>query len=178
MNEYDSAMVAGPGDMYGAVGLDEIIGGAPDEIIGALDLPALRKLGMLRQAGGVAVKAQVRDKVRIQPAPWTPVAVLASGTTTISIQPQRLIQIRALVLPSSLGTLFNLTDLRVGQQTQFITSGSCLAQLFSEVADGDRSKLKLDSADVGNIVALDFANLDTLNTQTLRGMLVCISVYA
>lgn len=177
MATYDDMMVEGS-DMYGAVGLDAIVGGGPDEIIGALDLPALRKLGMVKAAGGVAVKQQVRDKVRIQPAPWTPVSVAASGATTISIQPQRLIQIRALMVPSFLGALFNLTDLRVGQQTQFITSGSAVAQLFSEVADGERSKLKLDSADVGNIVALDFANLDTVNAQTLRGMLVCISVYA
>jgi hypothetical protein len=167
------------GDMSGAVGIDEIIG--IDEIVGALRRggrgSTLSKLAKLKAAGGVGVRSQVRDKMRVQPSPWVPLAILASATSTVTVQPQRLIQILSLMVPSALQTLFDIDDIRVGQQTQFITTGRVPAACFSEVANGDRSKVKFDSADVGNTVAIDFVNLDAVNTQTIRGTLFAVAVY-
>lgn len=178
MSEYDdmrARLGVSGGGMTGAVGLDQIVG-ALEEIIGA---PAgqLAHLAALKAAGGVGVVPVVRDKHRIQPAPWPAQAITASATATVTLTPQRLIQILSILIPSSLGTLFTLNDIRVGQQTQYITTGTIPVQLLSEVADGGRSRVKFDSADVGNTVALDFTNLDTLNTQTVRGMIVATSVY-
>ncbi len=177
MSIYDDMMsVSGNGGFTGAVGVDEIIG-AVEEIVGAAAAEDIRRLALTRAAGGVGVRPQIRDKHRIQPAPFAATAVAASGVATVTIQPQRLIQILSLLVPSQLGSLFTITDIRVGQQTQFITTGVIPVSLVSEVANGDRSKFKFDSADIGNTVAVDIANLDTLNTQTFRAMVVADAVY-
>lgn len=178
MNAYDEMRqrLAVSGPMTGAVGLDEIVG-ALQEIIGVDQASQVAELAALRAAGGVGVRGVVRDKHRIQPAPWPAQAVNAGANATITLAPQRLIQILAILVNSALGTLFTVNDIRVGQQTQFITTGTIPAQLFSEVADGNRSRVKFDSADVGNTVALDVTNLDAVNAQTFRGMIVATSVY-
>jgi hypothetical protein len=177
-NAYDdmAARLGVGGGMTGAVGLDQIIG-ALEEIVGGTAASEVLQLAQLKAAGGVGVRPVVRDKHRVQPAPWPAQAITAAATATVTLGPQRLVQILAIVIPSSLGTLFTLNDIRVGQQTQLITTGTMLVQMFSEVADGNRSKVKFDSADVGNTVALDFTNLDAANTQTIRGMLVATAVY-
>lgn len=179
MNEYELMAqrmgVSGPG-MTGAVGIDAIIG-ALEEIVGTDGVAAIAQLAQLKAAGGVGVRPVVRDKHRIQPAPWVATAITAAATATITLAPQRLIQILSIIVPSALGQLFTLNDIRVGQQTQLITTGTMPVQMFSEVADGSRSKVKFDSADVGNTVAMDFTNLDAANTQTIRGMIVATSVY-
>jgi hypothetical protein len=179
-NEYQDLvdqLVSGDTSMHGAVGLSEIVG-AMQEIIGAGGVDdKLAELARIRAAGGVGVKDVDRNKMRIQPAAFANTAVTAATKVTLSIQPQRLIQIHSLVIPSMLNGLFDVNDIRVGQQTQFITSGSVPGAAFSEVADGERNKIKLDSADIGHIVAIDVTNNDAANTQTFRGVFFAISVF-
>lgn len=179
MNEYDrmaAALGVSGGGMYGAVGLDQIVG-ALEQIVGADAAASIAQLAQLKAAGGVGVAPVVRDKHRIQPSPFASTVLTAAQQTTISIQPQRLIQILSLLIPSALGTLFDVRDIKVGQQTQYITTGVIPAQLFSEVADGNRSRVKFDSADVGNTVALDLTNNDAVNSQTFKATLIATSVY-
>lgn len=163
----------------GVVGLDEILGAdGVEAIIGAVtgggDLAAA---AAAKAAGGVAVATQNRGRQGVQPAAFAPTAILAAGQATINLQTQRLIRPKSLVSLASDNGLFFLTALTVADVNQFISAGSIPTDVFSEVADGMRTVMKLSSADVGNTISMNVTNRDAVNAHTFTGCFFCTAVF-
>jgi hypothetical protein len=137
---------------------------------------ALQRLALARSAGAVTVREKVRTKKATQFAPWAPQSVTAGSTAIVELKPQRLIRVHAISTPSWLNDAFVLTQLLVGQDPQFITSGQVPLTATSENADGRRHLLELDSSDIGVIVELDFLSIASA-TKTLRGTMIAISIF-
>lgn len=138
------------------VGLDSI----GLDSIGAADLAELQEAALAKAAGGAIVRQQKAVGVRVQPMPANPLLVTAAlPIQTVEYKPQRLVLIHSFIIPSINADNFDITDISVGQMPQFITKGSVPGAAYSEVADGRRSILKFDSADVGNLVTVTVQNI-------------------
>lgn len=106
----------------------------------------------------------------LQPLPIPETAIVASGTVDVPTFPQRGFKPHRLVVPSTLGPLFKINDIKVGQETQYVASGTIYAECFSEVAVS--VVLKGTPARLGNNIILNVTNRDAANTQTFSGMLM------
>lgn len=161
------------GDM-GAIGeeLDEIL----DSVVsgttsGSNGVSKIRRLAsnmkQLRNVdpNAIAVMKTSPNRRRYWHAPFPATAYAAAATTTLQMQPQELFRAERLFVPSSLANDFNVTALQVGQKNQLLVAGEINCSVFSEVAV--RSLLNLDTANVGNTVALTLRN-DGLVTATPR----------
>lgn len=164
------------------MGLDEIIG--QDEIIGADELNELfgadapsknmtlaRKVALARAAGGVVTRRKVNTEFRDQPLPITP-TTLASGTAAdIELRPQRTFRLKRLVVSSVIAPYFNITNLTVGQDPQFVATGQIPATAFSEVAVG--VGLRGSTANLGTTIVVSVLNIEVGGpNRTFAGMLV------
>lgn len=63
-------------------------------------------------------------------------AILAGGTARIISRPQVPMRVERLIVPSDIAGLFTITDLKVGNKSQFPASGSIPARIFQENAVG------------------------------------------
>jgi hypothetical protein len=106
----------------------------------------------------------------LQPLPIPETALLAAATVDIAAYPQRGFRPHRLVVPSTLGVLFKINDIKVGQETQYVASGTVYGECFSEVAVA--VVLKGTRANLGNNIILNVTNRDAANTQTFSAMLL------
>jgi len=156
---------------------------AGDEIIGVDELgrvvrkakrplnPAqkLRALALAKAAGGAATRPKERNNVFEQPLPIPRTSVGAGLSADIELRPQRLFRSERLVVPSTIAAFFDITDVKIGQQTQFVASGALPATIFSEVGVGVR--LKGDTANLGNTIVVSVTNNDVA-TQVFGGAII------
>lgn len=105
-----------------------------------------------------------------QPLPIPETTLLAATTVDINAFPQRGFKPHRLVVPSTLGPLFKINDIKVGQETQYVSSGVIYAECFSEVAVA--VYLKGTPARLGNNIVLTVTNRDAVNSQTFSAMLM------
>lgn len=105
-----------------------------------------------------------RSQLMLQPLPVPETAFTASQTQDISTFPQRAFRPLRLVVPSTLGPLFKLNDIKVGQETQLVASGTIYGEVMSEVAVG--VMLKGTLARLGNNIVINVTNRDANNAQT------------
>lgn len=161
-------------------GEDEILAG--DQIIGVDELgrvvrarkplnPAqrLKALALAKAAGGAATRPKQRNNVFEQPLPIPRTSVGAGLSADIELRPQRLFRSERLVVPSTIAPFFDITDVKIGQQTQFVASGALPATIFSEVGVGVR--LKGDTANLGNTIVVSVTNNDVA-TQIFGGAII------
>lgn len=90
----------------------------------------------------------------------TSVDVPAGGDFQITIQPQRPFKTTRWIVSSDVAFFFNVTDVKVGQVSQFAASSVTPASAFTEQArDAD---VDWDTADIGNLIVITGTNIDTL----------------
>ena len=105
-----------------------------------------------------------------QPLPIPETLLTAAQTVDINAFPQRGFKPNRLVVPSTLGPLFKINDIKVGQETQFVGTGVIYCECFSEVAVA--VFLKGTPARLGNNIVLTVTNSDANNSQTFSAMLM------
>lgn len=154
-----------PGYGYGAVGghYPQIIGG-PDTIVGgdiaavvgaAVEAALANSMSQAREVDprAVAVAPRQRDERRRLIMGNAPTTIPAAGTPTdVQFQPQQLFRTELMVVPSEIAPDLRFSDIRVGNRSQLVTTGSLPATAFSEVAYN--SYVHFDTADIGNIITL------------------------
>lgn len=106
----------------------------------------------------------------LQPLPIPETTLTLAQTTDIQAFPQRGFKPHRLVVPSTLGPLFKINDIKVGQETQYVASGTVYGECFSEVAVA--VTLKGTRAALGNNIVLNVTNRDGANSQTFSAMLL------
>jgi hypothetical protein len=105
--------------------------------------------------------------------PVTETAIVASGQADISVQPQRGFRPMRIVVPSTIGPLFKVSNVSVGQDPQFVSPGVVYCEVMSEVAVG--VGLKGTKAHLGNLVTVTAINRDTANTNTFSATIFGIT---
>lgn len=82
--------------------------------------------------------------------------VAAGATVVITAQPQTMFRPLRLVIPSSIAPSFSIQDIKIGNQSQLVASGSIPAALYSELAVGARQRY--DTANPGILISLTVTN--------------------
>jgi hypothetical protein len=164
--------------MYaGAYGRDPIFGAA--EALAALGQNAVvtdpaQRVALARAMGGVAVghKGGKGSYEQILPFPGT--NVLAGALFSYPLTPQRLFRPERFVISSSVATFFDITNITIGQDPQFVQTGRAPGDVFSEVGVGVR--LKGTTANLGNTIVVEGQNIDVAD-HLFRASIIGIAVY-
>jgi hypothetical protein len=154
------ALVSGMGD-------SEIIGDDDDEFGAELLVGArrsrgsakARKAAMLRKLaarGAAGVVKTGLDKRRRYPLGFVPTSIAAAATSSIPSSPQNLYRAERLVIPSDIAFDLGITDIKVGNASQFVQNVEVPAAIFSEVAID--TAVHFDTAEVGNQVSVSARN--------------------
>jgi hypothetical protein len=72
------------------------------------------------------------------------------------VQPQVIFRPERLVVPSNLAIDFLITDIKVGKNSQLVSTGALPAVMFTEVAFGVR--LKMDTCQISMFVTISVTN--------------------
>lgn len=143
--------------------------GAP---IPAAQGPArMAKAAMAAQAGGFAARDKSAQWGGRLPLPLGPVAVAASGQATITANPQNAIKTEDFIISSGNAALFDILEIAVGTENQFVQSGTVNGDIFSSGTQRQVG-LKGSTANPGNTITVRVQNLDTVNPQTFRGAII------
>lgn len=158
-------------DDFGGIGADgdeelldalSVSGTGTTEIIGAAERRgAKRALNAIKAKRGMAVVQNSPSKKRRMPLGFAPTTVAASATGTIPGAPQNIYRTERLMIPSDIAFDLGVTDLKVGNSSQFVQTTEVPAVLFSEVAIN--TGVEFDTAEVGNQISVSVRNKDTVN---------------
>jgi hypothetical protein len=138
-----------------------------DDILGAV-------LAARKQRGNAKKQAMARDLLRRRVASGsllrsvsprssreyalglgsTPVA--GTSSANINVQPQVIFRPERLVVPSNIAVDFLITDIKVGKNSQLVSTGALPAVMFTENAFGVR--LKMDTAQISMFVTISVTN--------------------
>src|SRR5262245_45441943 len=191
--------IVGDDDDYGAIGLEPQFVGADDmsflnslvsgdldalisgdgtsEIIGAAAAPsaakkkaALRQLAM-RPAGAVIKRGL--DRRRRYPLGVVPTTISSGDTETIPTTPQNLFRPERLVIPSDIAFDVGVTDVKVGNQSQFVETSEVPGSLFSEVAIN--TAVTFDTAEIGNQISVQVRNKSLSDVEFTAGFVGTIA---
>jgi hypothetical protein len=83
-------------------------------------------------------------------------SVAGNSSANINVQPQVIFRPERLVVPSNLAIDFLLTDIKVGKNSQLVSTGALPAVMFTEVAFGVR--LKMDTCQISMFVTVSVTN--------------------
>ena len=83
-------------------------------------------------------------------------SVTGSSSANINVQPQVIFRPERLVVPSNLAVDFLITDIKVGKNSQLVSTGALPAVMFTEVAFGVR--LKMDTCQIAMFVTVSVTN--------------------
>jgi len=83
-------------------------------------------------------------------------SVAGNSSANINVQPQVIFRPERLVVPSNLAVDFLITDIKVGKNSQLVSTGALPAVMFTEVAFGVR--LKMDTAQISMFVTVSVTN--------------------
>jgi hypothetical protein len=83
-------------------------------------------------------------------------SVSGSSSANINVQPQVIFRPERLVVPSNLAVDFLITDIKVGKNSQLVSTGALPAVMFTEVAFGVR--LKMDTCQISMFVTISVTN--------------------
>jgi len=171
-------------DDVGAIGsddeelLEELVSGLGDsEIVGEDDDDDLivgarrrRSRGRARSAAkkiasrrAAAVVRSGLNKRRRYPLGFIPTSIATGITTSVPASPQNLYRAERLVIPSDIAFDLGITDIKVGNQSQFVQNVEVPAAIFSEVAID--TAVHFDTAEVGNQVSVAARNKSATTVQ-------------
>jgi hypothetical protein len=83
-------------------------------------------------------------------------SVSGNSSANINVQPQVIFRPERLVVPSNLAVDFLITDIKVGKNSQLVSTGALPAVMFTEVAFGVR--LKMDTCQISMFVTISVTN--------------------
>lgn len=168
------------GDVEDMIGDDLLVGGdGSSEIIGARrrrrgrtprGKQAMRRLAM-RNAGAVIKRGL--DRRRRYPLGFVPTDIVASATSLIPSTPQNLFRPERLVIPSDIAFDCGVTDVKVGNQSQFVETAEVPGSLFSEVAIN--TGVTFDTAEVGNQISVSIRNKSLADFEFTAGLVGTIA---
>ena len=96
-------------------------------------------------------------------------SVPGNASANINVQPQVIFRPERLVVPSNIAVDFLITDIKVGKNSQLVSTGALPAVMFTENAFGVR--LKMDTAQISMFVTISVTNQNP-NTRNFQGGLV------
>jgi hypothetical protein len=82
--------------------------------------------------------------------------VAGQSSANINVQPQVIFRPERLVVPSNIAVDFLITDIKVGKNSQLVSTGALPAVMFTENAFGVR--LKMDTAQISMFVTVSVTN--------------------
>jgi hypothetical protein len=161
--EYAEIMGGGGDDLLG-----ELIGDSSDgdDVLGAA-LQARKKRNAKKNALANAImrrRVQSGSVLRSVPPRNSREYALGLGSTSvtgnssanINVQPQVIFRPERLVVPSNIAVDFLITDIKVGKNSQLVSTGALPAVMFTEQAFGVR--LKMDTAQISMFVTVSVTN--------------------
>jgi hypothetical protein len=83
-------------------------------------------------------------------------SVAGNSSANINVQPQVIFRPERLVVPSNIAVDFLITDIKVGKNSQLVSTGALPAVMFTENAFGVR--LKMDTAQISMFVTISVTN--------------------
>lgn len=83
-------------------------------------------------------------------------SVTGNSSANINVQPQVIFRPERLVVPSNIAVDFLITDIKVGKNSQLVSTGALPAVMFTENAFGVR--LKMDTAQISMFVTISVTN--------------------
>jgi len=96
-------------------------------------------------------------------------SVTGNSSANINVQPQVIFRPERLVVPSNIAVDFLITDIKVGKNSQLVSTGALPAVMFTENAFGVR--LKMDTAQISMFVTISVTNQNP-NARNFQGGLV------
>lgn len=156
--------------------LDQLISGdGTSEIIGssapkAAKKRALKQLAM-RSAGAVIKRGL--DRRRRYPLGVVPTTITSGSNATIPTTPQNLFRPERLVIPSDIAFDIGVTDVKVGNQSQFVETSEVPGSLFSEVAIN--TGVTFDTAEIGNQISVALRNKSLADVEFTAGFVGTIA---
>jgi len=94
--------------------------------------------------------------------------VPGNSSANINVQPQVIFRPERLVVPSNLAPFFLITDIKVGKNSQLVSTGALPAVMFTENAFGVR--LKMDTAQISMFVTISVTNQNGQSQQFQGGL--------
>ena len=144
-------------DLEGAfVGQDDIIGAAIAARRRRKKAAASQALMRKRVAAGALLRGVPPRQSREYALGLGSTSVAGNSSANINVQPQVIFRPERLVVPSNLAIDFLITDIKVGKNSQLVSTGALPAVMFTEVAFGVR--LKMDTAQISMFVTVSVTN--------------------
>ncbi len=123
-----------------------------------------------RVEGGTILKRTAPTKSREFPIGFDSVSTIAAGATaTLTQRPQIIFRPERIVVPASVAAFFQISDVKVGKNSQLVSSGAIPAATFSETAFGVR--LKLDTVQISQDLILIVINIDVAARRFLASII-------
>jgi len=157
--------------------LDALISGdGTSEIIGAAKPGSAKKKAALKQlamrSAGAVIKRGL-DRRRRYPLGVVPTTITSGDTETIPTTPQNLFRPERLVIPSDIAFDIGVTDVKVGNQSQFVETSEVPGSLFSEVAIN--TGVTFDTAEIGNQISVQVRNKSLADVEFTAGFVGTIA---
>lgn len=132
-----------------------------DDIIGAFlrkkrQSAAAQALMRKRVAAGALLRGVPPRNSREYALGLGSTSVSGNSSANINVQPQVIFRPERLVVPSNLAIDFLITDIKVGKNSQLVSTGALPAVMFTEVAFGVR--LKMDTCQISMFVTISVTN--------------------
>lgn len=119
---------------------------------------------------GTLLRKTAPTKSREFPIGFDSVATIAAGASaTLTQRPQIVFRPERIVVPAAVAAFFQITDVKVGKNSQFVSSGAVPAATFAETAFGVR--LKMDTCQISQDLIIDVTNIDVAARRFLASMI-------
>jgi len=138
------------------VGDDDIVGAFLRRKQNAQQAAAAQALMRKRVAAGALLRGVPPRNSREYALGLGSTSVSGNSSANINVQPQVIFRPERLVVPSNLAVDFLITDIKVGKNSQLVSTGALPAVMFTEVAFGVR--LKMDTCQISMFVTISVTN--------------------
>ena len=115
-----------------------------------------RDLMRRRVASGALLRSVAPRNAREYALGLGSTSVAGNSSANINVQPQVIFRPERLVIPSHIAVDFLITDIKVGKNSQLVSTGALPAVMFTEQAFGVR--LKMDTAQISMFVTVSVTN--------------------
>ncbi len=117
---------------------------------------AMRALMQKRVDAGALLRGVAPRNAREYALGLGSTSVSGNSSANINVQPQVIFRPERIVVPSNLAVDFLITDLKVGKNSQLVSTGAIPAVVFTETAFGVR--LKMDTCQISMFVTVSITN--------------------